>query len=85
MTFHGHVNVQEDRLKKLKALNIERLHAFLVNILRGRFFLTDEDADLLADDEAERIIIYAKVYIFDYVGGIRPLLSAGTRRRHLRA
>ena len=69
MTFNSHVGMQEDTLKRQKMLNIERLHPFLVNILRGKFYLTDEGVDLLMDDEAERMLIYAKVFLFDYVGG----------------
>lgn len=67
-TYHSHVNMQADDLRKSKLLNVERLHGFLLNVLRGRFSLVDEGVDLLMDDEAERILIYAKVFLFDYIG-----------------
>lgn len=66
-TFNQHVAMQEQTIRKTKTLRIERIHSFLINVLKGRFSVFDGDADLLVDSEAERFIIYLRVYLWDYL------------------
>lgn len=66
-TFNQHVAMQEQTIRKTKMLRIERIHSFLINVLKGRFSVFDGDTDLLVDSEAERFIIYLRVYLWDYL------------------
>lgn len=67
MTYRYHVSMQEDRIRKKRMLSMDRVHGFIVNILAGKFWLTDQSTDLLMDGASESFAIYLKVYLFDYL------------------
>lgn len=61
------MSMQEDSIRQSKMLSIDRVHGFVVNVLAGKFWMTDESADLLMDGAAESFLIYLRVYLFDYL------------------
>lgn len=67
MTYRYHVSMQEDSIRRTKMLSIDRVHSFIVNVLAGKFWMTDESTDLLMDGAAESFLIYLRVYLFDYL------------------
>lgn len=70
VTYRQHVAMQEEMMRRKGLLDIERVHFFMATILETRFRMTDDGQDMMELSYSDVLLIFIKVYLFDYIGGI---------------
>ena len=67
--FQSNVRMQPARHRELKMMNMDRVPQFLQGLLEKGYALVEAGVDILSDSEVERMKIYIRVYLFDYLDG----------------
>lgn len=65
--YQTNVRMQPAKHKELRLMNIDRVPQFLQRVLEKGYGLVEGGVDILADGEVERMKIYIRVYLFDFL------------------
>ena len=75
--------MQPAKLKEMRMMSIDRVPQFLQRALERGYTLLEGGLDILSDGEVERMKIYIRVYLFDYLDGNLALRSQASESRVL--